>query len=56
MHTPSAKNKLNKFLRTQEKEEILGELTILINTNLQELHLPLLGAKDDKISKQYDKE
>lgn len=56
LHTPSAKNKLNKFLRTQEKEEILGELTILINTNLQELHLPLLGAKDDKISKQYDKE
>jgi len=56
LHTPSAKNKLNKFLRTQEKEEILGELTILINTKLQELHLPLLGAKDDKISKQYDKE
>lgn len=53
LHTPSAKTKLNKFLRQQEKNELINEMKPIINQKLSEFSLPLLGNKDDMISKTY---
>ena len=52
LHTPSAKAKLNRFIREREKEEIFKEVTALINTKLKMYNLPLLGSKDDLIKKK----
>lgn len=53
LHTPSAKTKLNKFLRQQEKNELYNEMKPIINQKLSEYKLPLLGAKDDQITKTH---
>lgn len=53
LHTPSAKTKLNKYLRQIEKDDLNQELTPLINVKLQEYNLPLLGHKEDKILKLF---
>lgn len=53
LHTPSAKTKLNKYLRQIEKDDLNEELTPLINGKLHEYGLPLLGHKDDKILKLF---
>ena len=53
LHTPSAKTKLNKFLRQQEKNELFNEMKPIINQKLSEYKLPLLGAKDDQITKLH---
>lgn len=53
LHTPSAKTKLNKYLRQIEKDDLNQELTPLINGKLQDFNLPLLWHKDDKILKLF---
>jgi len=53
LHTPSAKTKLNKYLRQIEKDDLNHELTPLINMKLHEYGLPLLGHKDDKVLKLF---
>lgn len=53
LHTPSAKAKLNRHLRQYQKDAILQEMTVLINAKLKEYHLPLLGGKEDMISKTW---
>ncbi len=52
LHTPSAKSKLSRFIRQQQKDEIFKEVTLLINAKLSGFDLPLLGGKDDLITKQ----
>lgn len=56
LHTPSAKNKLNKFLRQEEKEHFFQDMHLIINNRLQEYSLPLLGQKDDKILKTFSQD
>lgn len=53
LHTPSAKTKLNKYLRQIEYIDIENTVVELINTKLTEYKLPLVDSKDDKIRKQY---
>lgn len=52
LHTPSAKAKLNRFIREREKEEIFKEVTSLINAKLKIYNLPILGSKNDLIKKK----
>jgi GTP pyrophosphokinase len=53
LHTPSAKAKLNRFIRQEQKDVIFKEVSLVINNKLKEFKLPLLGAKDDKIGKKW---
>lgn len=56
LHTPSAKAKLTKFLKTKERKHLIERSTKLLDEKLKEYHLPALFAKDDRISKQYKNE
>ncbi len=53
LHTPSAKAKLNKYIKQIEKEKILKEGTNILNAKLREFDLSALHGKEDKISKKY---
>jgi GTP diphosphokinase / guanosine-3',5'-bis(diphosphate) 3'-diphosphatase len=53
LHTPSAKTKLNKYLRQIEYIDIENMVVELINNKLLEYKLPLIDAKDDRIRKVY---
>lgn len=53
LHTPSAKAKLNRFVREREKENIFKEVTITINEWLKSYDLPLLWSKWDLITKKW---
>lgn len=55
LNNPSAKGRLTRFLRQQQRETLLSNSTEKLNVHLKELKLPLLGAKEDKISKVMDK-
>lgn len=56
LHTPSAKAKLTKFLKTKERKHLLERSTKLLDEKLKEYHLPSLFSKDDRIAKQYKNE
>jgi len=53
LHTPSAKAKLNRFIRQQQKDVIFKEVSHTINEKLKDLNLPLLGAKGDLIGRKW---
>lgn len=53
LHTPSAKSRLNRFLRHAEKDKIFKEVSEQINKKLHTYTLPLLWTKDDVITKEY---
>lgn len=53
LHTPSAKAKLNKYIKQAEKEKLIKESINILNSKLKEFELPLLYSKEDKISKKY---
>lgn len=53
LHTPSAKSKLNRYIRKLEKDSIIKEVTDQLNEKLAMYGLPLIGAKEDLISKRY---
>lgn len=53
LHTPSAKAKLTKFLKTKERTHLLDRSLKLLDEKLKELGLPALYSKDDRITKQY---
>lgn len=52
LHTPSARSKLTRHLRKVERDTIVARVSEQINDYLQRFDLPLLHAKDDKITKQ----
>ena len=56
LHTASAKVTLSKFLRTQQKDEILKQVTSEFAEYLKSFQLPSLGSQADKIMKKYTKE
>lgn len=56
LHTPSAKWKLTKFLKTKERNHLLDKSLKLLDEKLKELGLPPLYSKDDRITKEYKNE
>ncbi|MBP6085693.1 hypothetical protein KA478_00485 [Patescibacteria group bacterium] len=53
LHTPSAKSKLTKFLKSKEREQLLQKSQQTLEAKLLEYDLPPLNSKDDLISKEY---
>ncbi len=53
LHTPSAKARLHRYIRQLQKDDIFVLITNQINEKLKEHNLPLLGSKDDRISKTF---
>ena len=56
MVTPSARAKLQRFLRQQDRQAYIAKGRELLNQRLKELGLPTLGSAGDKISKSLSKE
>jgi len=56
LHTPSAKTKLLRYLRQQEKDVLFAEVTEKINRKLTSLDLPLFNSKKDRITKEFSGE
>jgi hypothetical protein len=50
-----AKSNLNKYLKSQQKTELIKKVTSELNTHLEKINLPRLDANQDKISKLYSK-
>jgi (p)ppGpp synthase/HD superfamily hydrolase len=53
LHTPSAKSQLNRFLKTQKKEELITKAEELLNKKLKEFKLPTLNSENDRIKTKY---
>jgi len=53
LHTPSAKGQLNKYLRTQKKEELIKQSIIQLNQKLKDFGLPTFNSDQDQIQKKY---
>jgi GTP pyrophosphokinase len=53
LHTPSAKAKLTKFLRTKERTQLLERSMKSLEDKLKEYNLPGLHSKLDLITKEY---
>ena len=55
LKTPSAKNKVLKFIKTDKQDELIFSSTRILNEKLKELSLPTISSKDNKINKVYNK-
>lgn len=55
LYTPSAKAKLNRFLKQQERKKLIQLWEKFLDDKLKKLWLPTLFSKNDKISKQLDR-
>lgn len=53
LHTPSAKAKLTKFLKSKERIQLVAKSLTNLEQKLQEFALPPLHSKDDLITKEY---
>lgn len=53
LHTPTAKAKLIRFIKSQEKEVYIQKWTLLLEAKLLKYDLPLLSSDKDKIKKYY---
>lgn len=53
LHTPSAKSKLTRFLKTKEKTQLINKSRKLLEEKLKEFKLPGLYTKGDLITKEY---
>ena len=56
LSTSGAKNNLTKFLRSQQKEQLVGQAIHELNKHLKMFWLPLFYSSSDQISKKYSKE
>lgn len=56
LRTTQAKTNLSKFLKSQQKTDILSHITGEANAFLQSYQLPVLWSHGDEISKIYSKE
>lgn len=54
LRTPSAKNQLLKYIKTNEREQRLLEAISGLNQYLKDCNLPLYASEKDKISKSGD--
>lgn len=53
LHTPSAKGKLTKFLKSKEREQLVQKSMKILEEKLKEYNLPVLFSKEDLITKEY---
>ncbi len=56
LSTSGAKNNLIKFLKGQQKEQLVAQALHELNKHLKIFWLPLFNSTDDQISKKYSKE
>jgi GTP pyrophosphokinase len=56
LHTPGARNSLTRFLKNQQKDDIIKQMLKDLNNYLQSLHLSSVGSQEDKVSKLYTKD
>ncbi len=53
VHSPSSKSKIARYLRQNERNNLLETAKNTVNKQLEKLKLPSLYSKEDKISQQY---
>lgn len=53
LHTPTAKSKLIRFIKHQEKEVYIQKGSLILEAKLIRYELPLLSSDKDKIKKYY---
>lgn len=53
LHTPSAKSKLTKHLKSKERVQLVQKSLTYLIEKLKEYNLPELHSKDDLITKEY---
>jgi GTP diphosphokinase / guanosine-3',5'-bis(diphosphate) 3'-diphosphatase len=53
LHTPTAKAKLIRFIKYQEKEVYIQKWILLLDSKLLKYELPVLSSDKDKIKKHY---
>ena len=53
LHTPTAKTKLTRFLKSQEKEVYVNKGIQILDTKLLKYDLPTVNSDKDKIKKYY---
>ncbi len=56
LHTPTAKSKLTRHIRQQEKSVMLVSVKDAINQRLREFWLPLLWTKGDELTRHFSQE
>lgn len=56
LHTSGAKNNMTKFLKGQQKEQLIAQALQELNKHLKLFWLPLFYSSGDQISKKYSKE
>ena len=56
LHTAGAKNNLTKFLKMQQKDQLIRQAIDELNKHLKVLSLPLYHSTADLISKKYSKD
>ncbi len=56
LHTPGARNNLTKYLKSQQKEQLIAQALHDLNKHLKIFWLPLFHSTGDQISKVYSKE
>ncbi len=55
LKTPSAKSKVQKFIKSEISAELLETSMRIFNEKLKCLWLPILNSKDDKVSELFEK-
>ncbi len=56
LHTSGAKNNMTKFLKAQQKEQLIVQAVYELNKHLKVFWLPLMYSSSDHISKKYSKD
>lgn len=56
LHTSGAKNNMTKFLKGQQKEQLIAQVLQELNHHLKMFWLPLFSSSADLISKKYSKD
>jgi len=56
LHTSGAKNNMTKFLKGQQKEQLIAQAVYDLNKHLKILWLPLFFSSADQINKKYSKD
>lgn len=56
LHTSGAKNNMTKFLKGQQKEQLVAQSLQQLNKHLKSFWLPLVHSSADQITKHYSKD
>lgn len=56
LHTAGAKNNMTKFLKGQQKEQLVAQAIYELNKHLKAFWLPLFSSATDQINKKYTKD